>query len=1843
MKIRRCANKALAVLLAVSLVCGTNAPVSAFANESVAADENAVVSENAVETQEVSVVAEGDTQARAIERVTPYYGEEGINLNGNPVVIEQAYDAGGNLLVDKFSLILDADRDGIADDGETMLAIEEETAFDSSLVVYGSYGDYEGTGEDVFITMNSGNVAAIYGSYDASVTGVSSAGNSIYICINGGTVGTVYGCKMSYSDNSYYIVGGVTIYVKNDATVTTCDLSDYNGRYNLYGLPLYMNNKGLLALSGEYTLEPGNYESVTVKGGTLAIKSGVSIGVLTISAGEVSLEDDLTVTTLNCDGGNLIIPKQVTLTANSISGWYTYIHLKGTLHAATGTCNAKILTQGGTVTGSATVYDSAYFYPITVTCDYDIEWNVSNESKIASVTENGVTTYYCNYNYSSTLSMRTKMEEMVGYDCYYCIDDGEYALATANDTYYFSFVVPKKAFTLDIQFVPTQIIVDNKYSPVKGTVGQSYTLEEPLCDLSVYEITGDAPAESGGEVKYTLKKGSSLPEGLTLSKGKIIGTPTTEDETGKKVSFVVTGRNGTTADLDVTFKISQEVYDSSDINDLYAAGVIKIENYCLDLGGTSVVIMEGNSSSYSKIYLDEDQDGLPDNKNQLIYNDRDDIYLGSWRVCGYTNTETPYEGDIRITVDGGSVPSLFGVYGNSSTGAKAKVNGDVTISVKSGSVPVQRQNGIRNTTQLKGVYYGVAENVTVDITGGTFESTTLYGAEQASISGNVNFAMGKKARVNMGQDAYKTTICPVADGTVVEGDVNVTLGFENQEAYGFQTNMLGQGYTQYYGVNNAKVDGGVNYTIDGKWYPKLSNTLVKGTSTIASDVNICLGDSAYMSTLVIADGSGLEIGGDIELTAEENSHVAVSTLTVLTNGSTAKNLKIDMPASCTGGNVSVNSYTTGVSGNIYMNNKGEMTLRGAYVLAEDLSLTGLGLLENTSVTIAEGAEVNVTGNKFSVVSGSTLTNIGKLGIYGSGTGLAGMLDNQGELTTSDFTMIASGVAVNRKNGKWTLEGALSNKGKIVNYGSFIQTYKSNNDTYKKLGTIFTTTNLTVSGTISEYTYISGSTPYSALYYLIKAEPLHCVSDVTIAETTPSDPARITTSGISGDNNTYIRMDQYTYTNFSVQLGEQVIENATLTDVTYGPENVAATLEDGVWKGQIGRTVFEPITIRLNYTTDQGATQISLAVVQDFVTDEDKLVVDKTYTYDNPLYNLADIAITGDLNTEGQVLYTVDSGSTLPEGFLFEDGRLYGTFKNATEEEHVIDFVVTGKNQTKAGFTLTLGPVAKAVPQWEIPTGFELEMNETIAALDVPEDTRGTYAWMADSLGSTESAGTVSAKLTFTPSDTENYDWAAAAESTGASYADGVITCTVSVEVKQADPSYEAPTTVTAVYGQTFGEVSIPAGNNEGTFAWDPEHHSGTDKVGDVGEYSCYVVYTPENPNYKAKTGVEVTLNVQPATPDYNETLTETSVICDGTLGDIVLPDVDGGKYQWVSAANIQPADGAMYQVVYIPEDTTNYDWTQITGWSKVRKGVVFSVRVNLEHTAGSEYDYDATHHWYVCASEGCEGACEKTVHTWNAGVITTAPTTTSTGVKTYTCPCGATKTETIAKLPDSGQSGGQSSGGQSSGGQSNAGGEGPSSSVPSLGTTLKDTASKATYKVTKVAKEVTFVKPNKKTYTKVTIPATIKYEGVTYKVTAIADNACKDNKKLKTVKIGSNVKTIGKKAFYGCKKLTSVTIGSKVTTIGESAFQNCTVLKKITIPSKVSKIGKKAFYGCKKLTSMTIKTSKLTDKKVGKDAFKKMGSSNYKKVNVKVPKKKLSAYKKLLKKKGLSSKAIVKK
>lgn len=184
---------------------------------------------------------------------------------------------------------------------------------------------------------------------------------------------------------------------------------------------------------------------------------------------------------------------------------------------------------------------------------------------------------------------------------------------------------------------------------------------------------------------------------------------------------------------------------------------------------------------------------------------------------------------------------------------------------------------------------------------------------------------------------------------------------------------------------------------------------------------------------------------------------------------------------------------------------------------------------------------------------------------------------------------------------------------------------------------------------------------------------------------------------------------------------------------------------------------------------------------------------------------------------------------------------------------------------------------------------------------------------------------------------------------------------------------------------------------------------------------------------------------------------------------------------------------------------------------------------------------------------------------------------------------------------------------------------------------LDDKKSYAKYKVT--GKDtITFCGVEGKE-TKVKIPDKVLINGKTYKVTAVAKEAFKNNKKIVDVSVGKYVKSIGTSAFSGCTKLKTVSVGGSVTAIGDQAFYKCSSLKKLTIPKKVTKIGKKAFYGCKRLKTVTIKTTKLKSAKVGAKAF----TGTPKNMTVKVPKTKLSAYKKLLPQKGVSKKAKIKK
>ncbi|MEG1551316.1 MAG: hypothetical protein RR355_03510, partial [Oscillospiraceae bacterium] len=70
------------------------------------------------------------------------------------------------------------------------------------------------------------------------------------------------------------------------------------------------------------------------------------------------------------------------------------------------------------------------------------------------------------------------------------------------------------------------------------------------------------------------------------------------------------------------------------------------------------------------------------------------------------------------------------------------------------------------------------------------------------------------------------------------------------------------------------------------------------------------------------------------------------------------------------------------------------------------------------------------------------------------------------------------------------------------------------------------------------------------------------------------------------------------------------------------------------------------------------------------------------------------------------------------------------------------------------------------------------------------------------------------------------------------------------------------------------------------------------------------------------------------------------------------------------------------------------------------------------HSFSTDWTHDNDSHWHACSS--CGEKSDVATHSWDAGTITTAPTYTSDGVRTYICTvCGATKTEVVPMLIDS--------------------------------------------------------------------------------------------------------------------------------------------------------------------------------------------------------------------------------
>ena len=115
------------------------------------------------------------------------------------------------------------------------------------------------------------------------------------------------------------------------------------------------------------------------------------------------------------------------------------------------------------------------------------------------------------------------------------------------------------------------------------------------------------------------------------------------------------------------------------------------------------------------------------------------------------------------------------------------------------------------------------------------------------------------------------------------------------------------------------------------------------------------------------------------------------------------------------------------------------------------------------------------------------------------------------------------------------------------------------------------------------------------------------------------------------------------------------------------------------------------------------------------------------------------------------------------------------------------------------------------------------------------------------------------------------------------------TASVEYTIAKADSTANAPTGLTATYGQTLANVSLegknPEGNTPGTWAW---ADAATTSVGSVGAHTFKANFTPtDTTNYNSKSNVDVTVTVGKADPTAPTGLTATY---GQTLANVTLPD-----------------------------------------------------------------------------------------------------------------------------------------------------------------------------------------------------------------------------------------------------------------------------------------------------------------------------------------------------------------
>lgn len=910
-----------------------------------------------------------------------------INCMGSSVII----DACG----EETAVYLDDNRDGVAD--------YAEPAVKGDYALYTLYGlrTFEIT-KPIQIIMKGGTLKSLYTVYEGTVT-TSDCDRSVYLSLQGGAVTYItYGaCGSSTVTEGVYV----------ERTGTTVNMLYSHDSNTVYEYS-YLDNNNKVAVAGNYTLEKDlTPDSFTVSAGTSSVKCN-----------SVTVKEGVTLTT-------------AALTLSN----YTNLYNRGTVNC-TGTYKAGNSFSRQYVIGEGKVLpeDNTFnylFYPITLTYD-------NLPKGVTAPTLSGVKYEDVQYG-SANLTSTLGYYQIKGYTAYYSINDGEEislgtpsgTAVTANTSKYI--YGERKPTNVHVFYVAHEIEAALKFGAPTAIIGKEYTAEDPLYDYTTVKLENDTAGSYGNAPTYVLQHGSSLPSGLSLKDGKVIGTPTGESGLSVPVTVVITGRNGTSAEVPLTYQLVNEAQEEPDINDM-----ISYNGSVLDLNGTSVVIHPAASNANNvNIYLDENHDGVADNNNVFTYKGSSDLNLASATVYGYRDTTKSYDGDISIYAFGGTINYLYGAYGTSAS-ANAVVNGKVSLYM----------NGANISQYLAAGYYASAEELNLYCTAGQMSKQVRAAYYPGNVR-NVHFEFTEGA-LYYNTASSSSYFMAVTEGGTVTGNVYAVVGGTTNA---FSISSSYSNYGRFYGVYMTKVGGNVDYVIQGNWYTYKSNNNFAYQAEIAGDMNVDWRSGTVSvssgSTLLPTFANACTIN-NLTINVAENAAMTGTSKMYPYYSGTIQNVYMNVPASVSTTVTTrlahpYNSTVTYPKQSGYLNLKGALYIMGEYTLNEDFDATSVTVYENASLTVAKGVTLTATGavnaegaivNEGNIEAGSSvsmatdtqLTNTGTMNIKSGLTLNSGAkLDNQGSLT-SKGSIENSGIITS--SGDWTAEGNIKTTSSIVNSG-----------------------------------------------------------------------------------------------------------------------------------------------------------------------------------------------------------------------------------------------------------------------------------------------------------------------------------------------------------------------------------------------------------------------------------------------------------------------------------------------------------------------------------------------------------------------------------------------------------------------------------------------------------------------------------------------------------------------------------------------------------------------------------------------------------------------------------------